>query len=75
MTKGRWRVLQKRLDEDNDRISDTIVACCILHNICILRDDRYEMDNDVDDDDSDDDNGIPSEGAQVYKKSIIRLHS
>lgn len=52
--KGRWRVLQKRLDEDNDRIPDTIIACSILHNICIIRGDRYEIDN------NDDDNGIPS---------------
>ena len=35
LTKGRWRVLQKRLDEDSDRIPDTIIACCILHRICI----------------------------------------
>ena len=30
LTKGRWRVLQKWLDEDSDRIPDTIIACCIL---------------------------------------------
>lgn len=32
MTKGRWRVLLKRLDEDIDRIPDTIIACCVLHS-------------------------------------------
>ena len=61
LTKGRWRVLQKRLDEDSDRIPDTIIACCILHNICIIRGDHYEIDNidvDDDDDDSEDDNGV-----------------
>ena len=36
MTKGRWRVLLKHLDEHSDRIPDTIIACCVLHNICIL---------------------------------------
>lgn len=67
LTKGRWRVLQKRLDEDSDRIPDTIVACCILHNICIIRGDRYEIESD----DSDDDNGIPSRGAQGIRRALV----
>ena len=74
LTKGRWRVLQKRLDEDSDRIPDTIIACCILHNICIVIGDRYEIDNDDDDDDdddSDDDNGIPSRGAQGIRRALL----
>lgn len=70
-TKGRWRVLQKRLDEDSDRIPDTIVACCILHNICIIRGDNYEIDDDDDDDDSDADNGIPSRGAQGIRRALV----
>ena len=45
---------KKRLDEDSDSIPDTIIACCILCNICIIRGDRYEIDNDDDDDDKDD---------------------
>ena len=72
LTKGRWRVLQKRLD--SDRISDTIIACCILHNICIVRGDRYEIENDDDDDDNDDnddDNGIPSQGAQGIRRALV----
>ena len=32
-TKGRWRVLDKRLDEGSDRIPDTIIAACVLE-IC-----------------------------------------
>ncbi|XP_015780802.1 PREDICTED: putative nuclease HARBI1 [Acropora digitifera] len=36
-TKGRWRVLDKRLDEDSDRIPDT----CVLHNISTLRGENY----------------------------------
>jgi len=74
LTKGRWRVLQKRLDEDSDRIPDTIIACCILHNICTIRGDRYEIDDDDDDDDdddSDDDNGIPSRGAQGIRRAVV----
>ena len=33
MTIGRWRVLLKCLDEDTDRILDTSIVCCVLHNI------------------------------------------
>ena len=35
------------------RIPDTIIACCVLHNICVLRGDELDVD-DGDDDDSDD---------------------
>ena len=54
MTKGRWRVLLKRLDEDSDRIPDTIIACCLLHSICVLRGDKIDIDDSDDDDDDDD---------------------
>ena len=54
LTKGRWRVLLKRLDEEKERVPNTIIACCILHNICVMIGDEYEAD--LDDDDDDDDN-------------------
>ena len=41
LLKGRWRALLKRLDEDHQRIPDTIIACCVLHNICIIRGDEF----------------------------------
>ena len=59
MTKGRWRVLLKRLDVDSDRILDTIIACCVLHNICILRDEVDIDDSDDDDSDDDDNDSAP----------------
>jgi len=34
MLKGRWRCLQDTLNEDVSRIPTTIIACCVLHNIC-----------------------------------------
>ena len=71
LTKGRWRVLQKWLDEDSNRIPDTIIACCILHNICIIRGDHYEIDND-DDDDDDDCNGIDPHTTDVLTRFIRR---
>ena len=37
LLKGRFRRLRDCLDRDNvQMISETIVACCVLHNICIL---------------------------------------
>lgn len=63
MTKGRWRVLLKRLDEDSDRIPDTIIVCCVLHNICVLQGDELD-----DSDDDDDDSGPPPRlQLQFYK--------
>ena len=36
LTKGRWRVLLNCLEEDTDRIPDTIIVCCMLHNIRVF---------------------------------------
>ena len=33
--KGRWRCLYKPMEEKATRVPTTIMACCILHNICI----------------------------------------
>ena len=71
MTKG----LLKRLDEDSDRIPDTIIACCVLRNICILRGDEFDID-DIDDDDSDDDDNEsappPSHAAAAVLQALVR---
>jgi hypothetical protein len=34
--KGCWRCLMKRNDVDIHIMSDIVVACCILHNVCEL---------------------------------------
>ena len=62
MTKGRWRVLLKCLDEDTNRILDTSIVCCVVHNICVLGGDELNIDDSDEDDDSDgddDDSGPP----------------
>lgn len=38
------------LDEDHQRIPDTIIACCVLHNICIMQGDDLDVEEDRDDD-------------------------
>ena len=35
MLKGRWRCLLDKLDESVKKIPQTIIACCILRNICL----------------------------------------
>ena len=42
--------LPAELYEDIELVSHTIIACCILHNICIDMDDYDTSDNDDDDD-------------------------
>lgn len=69
MTKGRWRVLEKRLDEDTERIPDTIIACCVLHNICILRGEDYDVSDDSEDDD--DGNDDPTQAANETLAAIV----
>ncbi|XP_015754161.1 PREDICTED: putative nuclease HARBI1 [Acropora digitifera] len=41
-TKARWRCTDTRIDEETRNIPDTITACCVLHNICVLSHDDYE---------------------------------
>ena len=74
MTKGRWRVLLKRPDEDSDRIPDTIITCRVLHNICILRGDKVDIDDSDDDDSDNDDNdsGPPSQAAAAVLQALVR---
>lgn len=47
--KGRWRILQKRLDSKIQFAIKTAVACAVLHNICLRNgddwDDEYDDDN------------------------------
>lgn len=44
LLKGRWRCLLNKLDESVEKVSSTIIACCILHNICLEVNDPTEID-------------------------------
>ena len=76
MTKGRLRVLLKCLDEDTDRVLDTSIVCCVLHNICVLRGDELDIDDSIEDDDSDgddDDSGPPpSQAAAAVLQALVQ---
>ncbi|XP_069757269.1 putative nuclease HARBI1 [Narcine bancroftii] len=39
--KGRWRCLAKRLDICTSFVSDVVVACCVLHNICEINKEHF----------------------------------
>lgn len=43
LLKGRWRCLLDKLDESVDKVSTTIITCCILHNICLDQNDDTEI--------------------------------
>ena len=49
--KGRWRCLYKAMEEKTNRVAITILACCVLHNICIDVGDPSPIDILGDDDD------------------------
>ena len=51
--KGRWRILQKRLDSDIAFTNQIIIACCVLHNFCIEAGDLWDDDDDEDGNDDD----------------------
>ena len=43
LLKGRWRLLQGTLNMTGDEVMvDTILACCVLHNICLSHDDDLD---------------------------------
>ena len=37
--KGRRRILNTEVDEEISQVKVTVMACCVLHNICILQED------------------------------------
>ena len=63
-------MLDKRLDEDSDRIPDKIIAACVLHNICTLRGENYDVSDDSDDNDSED-NQDPTSGANATLQAVV----
>lgn len=56
MLKGRWRIALKKVEQKTSTLKKTVIAACVLHNICIERGDLYDTDNSDSDDSSDDDN-------------------
>ena len=49
--KSRWRITLKTIEQKTITLKKTVIAACVLHNICIERDDLHEA-NDSSGDDS-----------------------
>ena len=56
MLKARWRIALKKVEQKTSTLKKTVIAACVLHNICIERGDLYDTENYNSDDSSDDDN-------------------
>ena len=63
-------MLDKHLDEDSNRIPDTIIIACVLHNICTLREENYDISDDSDDSDNED-NEDPTPGANATLQAVV----
>lgn len=57
MLKARWRIVLKKVEQKTSSLKKTVIATCVLHNICIERGDLYDMDISDSDDSSDDNKG------------------
>ena len=42
LLKARWRCLYEEMEDYITNVSESIMACCILHNTCINRGDQYD---------------------------------
>lgn len=64
MTKGRWRILLKKIEQEHESVSRTIVAACVLHIFCMMQGETYTDDDDRDppDDRGDDDDDDTLDG-------------
>ncbi|KAG8376178.1 hypothetical protein BUALT_Bualt09G0036200 [Buddleja alternifolia] len=70
--KGRWRCLQKRTEMKLQDLPVVLGACCVLHNICEMRDEglREEMSFEVFDDEIVPENSVRSVNAMSVRDQI-----
>ena len=45
MLKARWRIVMQKIEQKTTTLKKTVIAACVLHNICIDRGDLYDEDN------------------------------
>lgn len=62
--KGRWRCLYKAMEGKTNRVAITILACCVLHNICIDVGDPSPIDI-LGDDDNDMDQSLNGDVSPI----------
>ena len=69
MLKARWRIALKRVEQKTSTLKKTVIAVCVLHNICMKRMTyMVRTDNNDSDDSSDYDNdGRIRLGVLIFK--------
>ena len=45
MLKSRWRIILKKIEQKTTTLKKTVIAACVLHNICIERGDLHDADD------------------------------
>ena len=72
LLKGRWRRL-KAVPANVEKIPNIIVACCALHNLCLLEEDEVEdfKDMDKDGDDGDREPILPPQPGGQQLQTLI----
>ena len=63
--KSRWRILTKQIESGVSSVSDTVVACAVLHNFCINAGDEWEWDDGDDDGGNDNDANVLRDGDDI----------
>lgn len=63
--KGRWRILDLLEEGNISVISKIIVACCVLHNFCILAGDEWDGEDGGEDEDRDNNKYIVGDGEDI----------
>ena len=72
MLKGCWHLLLKKVEQQTRTLSKTVLAACILHNICIDHGDLYDCsERNSDDSASEDDYAGPlPEGCTEIREAL-----
>ncbi len=79
--KGRWEMLLKCNDVNINIMSDIVVACCILHNICELRKETYlpewntDHQCDVSAEATDREHNRVTDDVQAVRRALVTLMS
>lgn len=68
--KGRWRCLAKRNDISTAFVSDVVVACCVLHNICELNKEHFLPEWNTEEHDLPE--PVAYQGAQAHGHQAVR---
>lgn len=45
MVKSRWRIVMKKIEQKTTTLKKTVIAACVLHNICIERGALHDADD------------------------------